>query len=61
MKPYGIPRHIGTECPDKGDITNYGLSSKHGKSRSKKKRMTRRIWKKRYRTALKHLNTGDDL
>ena len=49
MKGYGLPRNDDVGSPDKGDIALYGLSSKHGKQNSKKKKSARRIWKKKER------------
>ena len=57
MRPYGLPRHPDVECPDKVDITYYGLSptqyvdaisgrTKREKRRSLPKRHTRRRWKR---------------
>lgn len=48
MKPYGVPRYPDVECPDKVDITVYGLAPhRHGeKRRSSVKRWARRRWKK---------------
>lgn len=55
MKPYGVPRDLDVESPDKGDITNFGLApGRHGeKRRSNVKREARRLWKKKERTAAK--------
>jgi len=57
MKPYGIPRHPDVECPDKVDITYYGLApSRHGeKRRSLPKRRVRRYWKRKARYLNKQL------
>ena len=52
MKPYGLPRVIETEYPDKLDITLYGLApgKYEEKRKSKSKRRIRRFWKKRHRS-----------
>jgi len=55
MKPYGVPRHPDVECPDKLDITIYGLSVRGEKRKSKGKKRRRRIWKKLARLANKLL------
>ena len=57
MKPYAQnyePSNV-RDFPDKGDIQQLGLSSKHGKQRSKNKRSVRRMWKKLARAASKVL------
>lgn len=58
MKPYGLPRRLGVEQPDVGDIKEYGRASHVGRLREKcgrfksyfrkasSKRKTRRYWKK---------------
>jgi hypothetical protein len=49
MKAYGSKRTDGRESPDKGDINELGLSSKHGKLKSEGKRATRRYFKRKAR------------
>jgi hypothetical protein len=39
------------ENPDKGDIAELGLSSRHGKNKAKSRRASRRILKKKARQA----------
>ena len=53
MKPYGSDQEKGDEreSPDKADIAALGLSSKHGKSKSKTRRGSRRVLKKKERKA----------
>jgi len=49
MKPYGSdhePKNVRNSYPDQADVKHLGLSSKHGKQRSKGKRSVRRYWKK---------------
>ena len=57
MKPYGQDHESSNVriSPDKADIAHLGLSSKHGKQRSKSKRTTRRYWKRKVRTFFKNL------
>jgi len=49
MRPYGVPRSGNMDYPDKGDCAYYGKPSKHGKQKSKSRKATRRIWKKKER------------
>ena len=53
MRAYGLPRNDDVAHPDQGDIGYYGLSSKHGKQKSKSKRRARRKWKKMERRKAK--------
>jgi len=55
MRGYGLPRHKAIECPDKADIAHYGLSghAETGKTSSRKRKGSRRIWKKRARRAFR--------
>ena len=57
MKPYGVPRHPDVECPDKVDITYYGLApTKHGEKRKPSVKTTaRRYWKRIARAINKKL------
>jgi len=57
MKPYGLPRCLDIEYPDKLDITVYGLApSRHGEKRkSKAKNKTRRYWKRTARALNKQI------
>ena len=49
MLGYGVPRSADLIYPDKADIAHFGLPSKYGKQKSKSKKATRRIWKKKAR------------
>lgn len=57
MKAYGSEHEEGDarEWPDAGDIRDLGLSSKHGKTRSKTRRLARRFYKKMARAASRAL------
>jgi len=47
MKPYGIPRNLETEFPDKGDIKLYGFATPDRCSRADRgKQQARLMWKK---------------
>ena len=51
MKGYGLPRVDDVEFPAKGDIQSYGLSMQpeSGRTSSRKRRSSRRIWRRKYR------------
>lgn len=53
MKAYGSEHEPSNmrDWPDAGDIRDLGLSSKHGKLRSKTRRRARRFYKKMARAA----------
>jgi len=54
MRAYGVPRLSGVEFPDKGDIKEFGLSTKDRCSKTDRgKNSTRRIWKKKFRAKQK--------
>lgn len=59
MKPYGVPRDLNLECPDKIDITYFGLKTSIGQLKkkggdypskdTKSRNFFRRVWAKRAR------------
>lgn len=65
MRAYGILRFRELECPDVATIQEFGLKSSAGRfpgrsgdyhpySRSQRRRITRRFWKRRARAEGKH-------
>lgn len=50
MKPYGVPRLLDAQFPDKADIKRFGFSTTDRCSRADRgKNEARRIWKKKAR------------
>jgi hypothetical protein len=51
MRGYGLPRVDDVEFPSASDIRGYGLNMQpeSGRTTSKKRRASRRIWKRKYR------------
>lgn len=50
MKPYGVPRCLDTEHPDKADIKYYGFATTDRCSKADRgKNKARRFWKKKAR------------
>lgn len=54
MKPYGVPRLMDAQWPDKADIKRFGFATSDRCSRADRgKNVARRIWKKKARQAAK--------
>ena len=54
MKPYGVPRVLDTQYPDKADIKRFGFASTDRCARADRgKTSSRRLWKKVARNSLK--------
>ena len=53
MKPYGIPRTLGTLAPDVADLILYGAKSRKQRMRSRDRRESRLIWKRAYRRSIR--------
>lgn len=65
MKPYGLPREVGVEFPDVGDVQNYALKTSAGRVKGSKnenksytrntenRKRVRRQWKKKGRATAK--------
>lgn len=52
MKPYGVPRHLDVEYPDKDSIRTYGLAAPDRCGRKDRGKVAaRRYWKKAERLA----------
>ena len=52
MKPYGLPRLLDMEHPDKADIKRFGYAAPDRCARADRgKNEARRIWKKKQRAA----------
>lgn len=55
MKPYGLPRSLDREYPDKADIKRFGASATDRCARADRgKNKARRLWKKAERAHAKN-------
>ena len=54
MRPYGVPRLLDAQWPDKADIKRFGYSTSDRCSRADRgKNIARRLWKKKARQEAK--------